>query len=245
HLARAQIGQGFVAMMLRDLLRGSEILPSHIENDPRVQDPYCLRCSPQVLGAAGDAAKSVESTIELELCSVTDNPLVFSSLSGRTVGPSYTTVPPKGERSRRGGLIRSPRKSHHSIVSAGNFHGMPLAISLDTLAIATAHVAGISERRIFWMLSAFDPESHLKPYLAAGQPGLNSGLMIAQYTAAACVNEIITLCTPASVSNISTSAGIEDYNSFGPRSAAKAARAIDLAKTVVAIELLCAAEGLE
>jgi len=130
------------------------------------------------------------------------------------------------------------------IVSAGNFHGLPLAIPLDTLAIAVSHVAGVAERRVFWMLSARDPESGLTPYLAA-QPGLQSGLMIAQYTAAACCNEIITLATPASVSNIPTSAGIEDYNSYGPRSGAQVRRAIDLARHVVAVELICAAQAIE
>ena len=217
HTARNQPGQQWVALQLRDLLKGSEIIPSHKENDPRVQDPYSLRCTPQVLGAARDCLSYVKQAIEHELGAVTDNPLVFADPTNPKLG---------------------------NIVSGGNFHGMPLAIPLDTLTIAIAHIAGISERRTFWLLSALDPESHLGPYLAPN-PGLNSGLMIAQYTAAACCNEIITLATPASVSNVSTSAGIEDYNSFGPRAAAKAARAIDLAKHVVAIELLCAAEGLE
>jgi histidine ammonia-lyase len=130
------------------------------------------------------------------------------------------------------------------IVSAGNFHGMPLAIPLDHAAIALAHIAGISERRTFLMLAAADPEAHLRPYLSP-HPGVSSGLMIAQYTAAACCNEIITLAAPASVANITTSAGMEDYNSFGPRAAAKAARALELARHVIAIELLCAAQALE
>lgn len=221
HKARRQHGQILVADRLRQLLRGSTILPSHAENDPRVQDPYSLRCAPQVLGAAWDAFQYCKQVIEQELGAVTDNPLVF-----------------------HGGASGS-RSDRNSIVSAGNFHGMPLAIALDTLAIAITHVAGISERRVFWLLSAFDPESHLSPYLAPGKPGLQSGLMIAQYTAAACVNEIVGLAAPASVANIPTSAGIEDYNSFGPRSCAKAARALDLARYVVATELLCAAEGLE
>ncbi len=215
HMARRQVGQVIAAESLRAHLAGSEIVRSHAENDPRVQDPYCLRCAPQVLGAALDGITACRATVERELGAVTDNPLVF------------------GEG--RGG----------DIISGGNFHGMPLAIALDSLVISVAHIAGIAERRIFWMLSAFDSESHLKPYLAAGQPGLSSGLMIAQYTAAACCNEIIGLCTPASVSNIGTSAGIEDYNSFGPRAAAKLRRAIELAENVVAIELLTAAEGIE
>lgn len=231
HVARCQPGQSMVAERLRRLLERSEVIPSHVENDPRVQDPYSLRCTPQVLGAAWDAMEYVATAVERELGAVTDNPLVFSEVQ--------RDVRAVGATGGRFGAV------HGSIVSAGNFHGMPMAIPQDVMAIAAAHVAGISERRTFWMLSAFDPESHLKPYLAAGQPGLNSGLMIAQYTAAACVNEIITLTTPASVSNVPTSAGMEDYNSFGPRSAAKAARAIELARSVVAIELLCAAEGLE
>jgi histidine ammonia-lyase len=129
------------------------------------------------------------------------------------------------------------------IVSAGNFHGMPIALPLDALAIALAHVAGVSERRTFYMLSGPDG-TNLPPFLTP-HPGLNSGLMIAQYAAAACCNELITLAAPATVANLSTSAGMEDYNSFGPRAAAKAARACELATNVVAIELLCAAQALE
>ncbi len=215
YVARNQPGPAQLAQRLREMLAGSEIIQSHIENDPRVQDPYSLRCAATVLGAAWDATSYVKRAVTAELGSVTDNPLVFDS---------------DGQ--------------HRSIVSAGNFHGMPLAIPLDTLCVAIAHIAGISERRTFLMLAANDPESHLSAYLTP-KPGLNSGLMIAQYTAAACCNEIIGLSMPASVVNVSTSAGMEDYNSFGPRSAAKARRAIELARTVVAVELLCAAQGVE
>jgi histidine ammonia-lyase len=214
HTARNQPGQARVAQQLAALLKGSQIIPSHAENDPRVQDPYSLRCTPQVLGAAWDCLGYVKQGIGRELGAVTDNPLVFAGTDGEP------------------------------IVSAGNFHGMPLAIPLDALAIGLSHIAGISERRTFWMLSALDPEAHLRPYLSP-QPGVSSGMMIAQYTAAACCNEIVGLATPASVANVPTSAGIEDYNSFGPRSAAKARRALELVQTVVAIELLCAAQGLE
>lgn len=219
HELRGQVGQMYVAQRIRGLLKGSRILPSHRENDPRVQDPYSLRCSPQVLGAVVDAADYAGEVFMTELLAVTDNPLVFSRLT------------PSG-------------KNATDIVSAGNFHGMPLAIPLDTLAIALCHVAGISERRIYHMLSAFDTEAGLAPYLSP-KPGLHSGLMIAQYTAAACCNELIGLATPASVANLSTSAGMEDYNSWGPRAAAKARRSLDLATTVVAIELICAAEAIE
>lgn len=208
--ARRHAGVAQAAEVLRSLLDGSQILPSHRVNDPRVQDPYSLRCQAPVLGAAIGAIAHVRAATEQELGAVTDNPLLM------------------GNR----------------LVSAGNFHGMPIALPLDFLAIPVALIAGMAERRVFFMLSGHDKESGLSPYLAT-RPGLSSGLMIAQYTAAALCNEIIGLCTPATVANISTSAGIEDYNSFGPRAAAKARRAIELAEHVVAIELLCAAEAIE
>ncbi|MFN7019797.1 MAG: histidine ammonia-lyase [Phycisphaerales bacterium] len=219
HELRGQVGQVYVAERIRGLLKGSRILPSHRDNDPRVQDPYSLRCSPQVLGAVVDAADYAGEAFITELLAVTDNPLVFS------------------RRNRYG-------KAATDIVSAGNFHGMPLAIPLDTLAIAICHLAGISERRIYHMLSAFDTDAGLAPYLSP-KPGLHSGLMIAQYTAAACCNELIGLATPASVANLSTSAGMEDYNSWGPRAATKARRSLDLAISVVAVELICASEAIE
>lgn len=212
--ARRHAGITDAAATLRGFLEGSEILPSHKENDPRVQDPYSLRCQPPVLGATLGAIEYVRNSLAEELGAVTDNPLVIAQ----------GTTP--------------------ELVSAGNFHGMPIALPLDQLAVAISHVAGMSERRVFYMLSGHDPESGLSPYLAT-RPGLTSGLMIVQYTAAACCNEIIGLCTPATPANVSTSAGIEDYNSFGPRAAAKARRAIELARHVIAIELLCASEAIE
>lgn len=214
HEVRRQPGPAWVAGRLRALLDGSTIIPSHRVDDARVQDAYSLRCAPQVLGAAVDAMAYVADRVADELGAVTDNPLLFTGDDGTDV------------------------------VSAGNFHGMPLAIPLDAAAIALAHVAGIAERRVYLLLAAPDAESGLPPYLSP-EPGLQSGWMIAQYTAAACCNEIIGLATPASVANLPTSAGVEDYNSFGPRSAAKARRALELARHVVAIELLVAAEGLE
>lgn len=224
HHAREQLGQAVVAARLRHLISGSRIVPSHVENDPRVQDPYSIRCMPQVLGAVWDTFQYIKSMVDAELGAVTDNPLVFEA---EATDAGKKSKPPTAE-----------------ILSGGNFHGMPMAIPMDVAAIACSHVAGISERRVYHMLSAFDSEIGLPPFLSPGA-GLHSGLMIAQYAAAACCNEIITLATPASVSNISTSAGMEDYNSFGPRSAAKARRSIDLARRVVAIELLCGAEAIE
>lgn len=216
HAARGQPGQIAVAARLRELLAGSAILPAHRENDPRVQDPYCLRASPQVLGAAFDCIAYVRGAIQRELGAVTDNPLVFSSHAS----------------------------DDGDLVSGGNFHGMPLAIPLDALTIALCHVAGIAERRVNWIVSAFDRENPVPAYLSP-QPGLHSGLMIAQYAAAACVNEMMTLAAPASVGNIPTSAGIEDYNSMGATAAHQVLRSIDLCTSVVAIELLVATEAME
>ncbi len=215
HAARMQSGQIEVARRLGELLEGSEIIPSHAEDDPRVQDPYSFRCAPVVLGAALDLMNAVWRVVELELGAVTDNPLVFENeLAGRRV------------------------------VSAGNFHGMPLALHMDALTPAIAQVAGIAERRVFHMLAARDRIADLSPQLSP-DPGLQSGFMVAQYAAAACCNELATLSTPACVTNIPTCAGMEDYNSSGPRSVAKAARGVQLTRSVVAIELLCAAEALE
>ncbi len=130
------------------------------------------------------------------------------------------------------------------VVSGGNFHGMPLAIALDMLTVALAHLAGIAERRTYWLLAAVDSENPVSPYLSP-EPGLLSGLMITQYTAAACCNELQTLATPASVGNIPTAAEIEDYNSMGATAAHQARAAIDLATSVIAIELLVMAEAME
>lgn len=130
------------------------------------------------------------------------------------------------------------------VVSAGCFHGMPVAIPMDTLAIAVAHLAGVAERRVYFTLGASDDQNPLPAHLSP-QPGLHSGMMIAQYAAAACVNEIAQLAAPASVYNLPTCAWMEDYNSYGPRSAAKLDRAVDRAESVVAIELLVAAEAME
>jgi histidine ammonia-lyase len=209
--ARGHHGPVLCAQALAQLLQGSEIVESHRENDPRVQDPYSMRCSAIVLGSVADLLGSVRTRVDHELQAVSDNPLVFDD---------------------------------GSIVSGGNFHGMPVAIPLDTLAIGLAHLAGIAERRVYHMVSAFDEQAHLRPFLSP-TPGLNSGYMVAQYSAAAACNELAHLAAPASVYNLSTCAGMEDYNSFGPRSAAKARRAVDLVQRVIAIELVCAAQAME
>ena len=130
------------------------------------------------------------------------------------------------------------------VVSGANFHGMPMAIALDALKIALCHIAGIAERRIYWALSGHDRHSNLPPHLA-GDGGVESGLMIVQYAAAACCNELRTLAYPSSVGNIPTCAGIEDYNSMGATSALHALQSVSLARSVVAAELLVMAQALE
>lgn len=258
YAARGHEALALVALQLRTLLEGSRVALSHAENDPRVQDPYSLRAGPTVLGAVNEAVDHVQSAMETELGAVTDNPLVFT---GR--GDYQTDVndfmafaaDPLGDAAsleaaierlgrRNAGVAMLQRDEGPAVLSGANFHGLPIALPLDYLAVALAHLAGVSERRTYLITGAFEPESRLKPFLAP-RPGLQSGLMIAQYTAAACVNELVGLATPASVANVPTCAGMEDYNSFGPRAAAKARRGIELAQRVVAIELLCAAQGLE
>lgn len=233
YAVRNQPGPAQVAARLLALLEGSEIIPSHLHNDPRVQDPYSLRCAPIVLGAARDAGEYVRSAVARELGAVTDNPLVFSTGQQQSSKAAKQQIDHGANEHGNGAMV-----------SAGCFHGMPVAIPLDVLALALSHIAGIAERRVYYILSASDKQNPLNPHLSP-QPGLHSGLMIVQYTAAACVNELIGLANPASVANIPTSAGMEDYNSFGPRAAAKARRALDLCASVVAIELLTASEAME
>ncbi|HET7037429.1 MAG TPA: histidine ammonia-lyase [Thermomicrobiaceae bacterium] len=209
---RPQPGQARVAARLRALLAGSEILASHRDPklDPRVQDPYSLRCTPQVLGASWDALGYVRRVLEIECNSATDNPLVFPG-SGR-------------------------------VLSGGNFHGQPVALALDFLKLAVAEAGSISERRTYLML---DPaRSGLPPFLAPS-PGIESGFMVAQYTAAALVSENKVLAHPACVDSIPTSAGMEDHVSMGPIAARGAAQIIANVTRVVAIELLCGAQGVE
>lgn len=211
HALRRQPGQQHCAARLRALLEGSALPASH-RDDPRVQDPYTLRCIPQVLGAARDTLAFVEQVVAAELGAVTDNPLLFPN--------------------------------DHAILSGGNFHGQPLATALDVLSIVVAQIAGFAERRIFLLLSAWEPEMHLPPFLTP-QPGLQSGLMVAQYTAAALVVEIRALAQPASIGSLPTSGGMEDWNSMGATAALQALQALELARSVIAIELLCAAQSLD
>lgn len=214
HTLRPQPGQRQTAARLRALLAESEINPSHV-NCGRVQDPYTLRCAPQVLGAARDALAYCAGVFDNELDAVTDNPLIFAQ---------------DGE-----------------VLSGGNFHGQPLALALDFLAIALTQVTSFSERRTYSLLEphAWDTGANaLKPFLTP-EPGLNSGYMIAQYVAAALVNEMKVLAHPASIDSIPTSAGMEDFVSMGSTAAIKLQQLLPLAWRVIAIELICAAQGLE
>jgi histidine ammonia-lyase len=212
HARRGQQGQITSAAHLRKLVSESEINQSH-QNCARVQDPYTLRCAPQVLGAIRDALDYCAQVFERELGAVTDNPLVFPD--------------------------------ENEVVSGGNFHGQPLALALDVLAIALTQLASFAERRIFSLMGPHEWDENGAPLFLTPDPGLNSGFMLIQYVAAALVNEIKVLAHPASIDSIPTSAGMEDFVSMGVTSAHKALRVLELAQQVVAIELLCAAQMLE
>ena len=209
HALRPHPGQQLVAARLRALLDGSPVVASHADCG-RVQDPYTLRCAPQVIGAVADAVGYVTGALERELEAVTDNPLVWAG---------------DGE-----------------ILSGGNFHGQPLSLPLDHLALAICELASFSERRTYALLSPSYAE--LPPFLTP-RPGLSSGLMIAQYAAAALVNECQVLSHPAGAGSIPTSAGQEDFNSMGALAALKARTVVENASQVLAIELVCAVQGLE
>jgi histidine ammonia-lyase len=209
HAVRPQPGQARVAARLRDLLAGSAVVESHADCG-RVQDPYTLRCAPQVIGAVADALDYVEAAVERELAAVTDNPLVF---------------PEDGD-----------------VVAGGNFHGQPLSLPLDHLALALCELASYSERRAYALLS---PSYAELPRFLSPTPGLGTGLMIAQYAAAALVNECQVLAHPAGAGSIPTSAGQEDFNSMGAWAALKARTVVEHAARVIATELVCACQGLE
>jgi len=211
HAARPHTGQRDVAANLRTLLRGSKILPSHADC-AKVQDPYSLRCVPQVHGAVRLAFDHARAVVETEINSATDNPLVFAD---------------------------------GDVVSGGNFHGEPLAFVMDYLAIAAAELASISERRIYMLLHGDTIGDVKVPKLLMQDTGLNSGFMIPQYTAAALVSENKVLAHPASVDSIPSSLGQEDHVSMGSISATKLREVVANTETVLAIELMCAAQGLD
>lgn len=211
HLARPHHGQITVAKNLLEISEGSKLTTR--QGEKRIQDAYSIRCIPQVHGASRLAIEYVKSVIEIEINSVTDNPLIF----------------PDGDNS--------------GVYSGGNFHGQPIAIAMDTLGIAMAEFANVSERRI---------ERLVNPALSNGLPaflvkngGLNCGFMVAQYAAAAVVSENKILAHPASVDSIPTSANQEDHVSMGTIAARKAREIINHAQYALGIELICGAQAAD
>jgi histidine ammonia-lyase len=213
--ARAYAGAATTARNLAHLNEGSQIRESHrsAEKDARVQDAYSLRCTPQVHGAVRDSLAQAREMAAVELNSATDNPLVF---------------------------VRDTNNG--DIISGGNFHGQPLAMAADQVAIAIATLGGIVERRIEQMTN---PLTSMLPAFLTPEPGLNSGFMIAQVTAAALTSENKALATPHSIDSISTSGNQEDYVSMGMSGARRLGRMLVNLRNTIAIELLCACQGID
>jgi len=213
--ARAYPGAATTGRNLAHLNEGSTIRESHRspEKDPRVQDAYSVRCTPQVHGAVRDSLAQAREMAAVELNSATDNPLVFAKENG------------EGD-----------------IISGGNFHGQPLAMAADQVAVALATLGGICERRIEQMTN---PLTSMLPAFLTPEPGLNSGFMIAQVTAAALTSENKALATPHSVDSISTSGNQEDYVSMGMSGARRLEKMLQNLRGIVAIELMCACQGID
>jgi histidine ammonia-lyase len=207
---RRHRGQIEAAASLRDLMAGSAIRASHIVNDDRVQDPYCLRCQPQVMGACLDLLRQAGATLETEANGVTDNPLVFAD---------------EGE-----------------VVSGGNFHAEPVAFAADMIAMALCEIGSLAERRIAMLC---DPTMSGLPAFLIANPGLNSGFMIPQVTAAALVSENKQRAYPASVDSIPTSANQEDHVSMATHGARRLLPMAENAAGVIAIEAMAAAQGCD
>jgi len=206
---RGHVGQIRVASALRDLVANSPVLDVEFEGR-RLQDPYCLRCQPQVMGAALDLLSFAARTLETEVNAVSDNPLMF---------PDDDVV-----------------------LSGGNFHGQPVAYAADIIALALCEIGSISERRQAMLMDS--SMSGLPPFLV-GNAGLNGGFMMAQVTSAALVAENRAKATPNSVDSIPTSAGQEDHVSMAMHASVRLGAMARNAGYVVAIELLCAAQGLD
>ncbi|TCM21701.1 histidine ammonia-lyase [Novosphingobium sp. PhB165] len=210
HALRRHPGQIEVAGALRALMDGSAIRASHLENDARVQDPYCLRCQPQVMGAALDVLRQAATTLEIEANGVSDNPLIF----------------PEADEA----------------LSGGNFHAEPVAFAADMIALAVCEIGSISERRVAMLV---DPALSGLPAFLTPRPGLNSGFMIPQVTAAALVSENKQKAYPASVDSIPTSANQEDHVSMAAHGARRLIGMVENASAVIGIELLAAVQGID
>ncbi len=203
---RNQKGQVEVAHIIYERLQGSELIKQPKEH---VQDPYSLRCIPQVHGASKDTLDYCKTIIENEINAVTDNPTIFPDAD--------------------------------EIISAGNFHGQPLALALDYLAIALSELGSISERRTYKLISG---DRGLPPFLVKN-PGLHSGLMIAQYSCASMVSQNKQFCTPASVDTIDSSNGQEDHVSMGANAATKCLKVLGNVQDIIGIELMSAAQAMD
>ncbi len=210
HALRRHAGQIETAGALRALMDGSAIRASHLQGDERVQDPYCLRCQPQVMGAALDVLRQAAATLATEANGVTDNPLIF----------------PESDEA----------------LSGGNFHAEPVAFAADMIALAVCEIGSLAERRIAMLV---DPALSGLPAFLTPKPGLNSGFMIPQVTAAALVSENKQKAYPASVDSIPTSANQEDHVSMAAHGARRLLGMVDNATAVIGIELLAAAQGCD
>jgi histidine ammonia-lyase len=211
HRLRGLKGQIEAAATLHALIEGSAIRESHREGDERVQDPYCLRCQPQVAGACLDLLRQAAATLAVEANAVTDNPLVFVE--------------------------------DGSIVSGGNFHAEPVAFAADQMALAIAELGAIAQRRIAMLVNpalSFGLPAFLSP-----DPGVNSGFMIAEVTAAALMAENKQRATPCSTDSTPTSADQEDHVSMATHAARRLAEMNDNLAGIVGIELLIAAQGVD
>jgi histidine ammonia-lyase len=210
HLLRRHRGQIETADALRNLMAGSRIRDSHRAEHERVQDPYCLRCQPQVMGAALDVLRQAAATLQTEANGVTDNPLIFAE--------------------------------DDSALSGGNFHAEPVAFAADMIALAICEIGSLSERRIAMLI---DPVLSGLPAFLTPKPGLNSGFMVPQVTAAALVSENKQKAYPASVDSIPTSANQEDHVSMAAHGARRLLEMAENATAVIGIELLAAAQGCD
>ncbi|HSW43752.1 MAG TPA: aromatic amino acid lyase, partial [Patescibacteria group bacterium] len=222
-LARPHPGQVAVAGEMRHLLRDSGLMAHHHASTHKVQDPYSLRCVPQVHGAVRDALDHLRRVLDIEMNSATDNPLVFPEGGAADANAAATG----------GGLV----------ISGGNFHGEPIALALDFAKLALAELGAISERRIALLLDG-RLNGGLPPFLAP-ESGLNSGMMILQYTAAALASENKVLVHPASADSIPTSANQEDHVSMGATAASHARAVLDHVQRILALELLVGAQALD
>lgn len=209
HALRGHPGQIEAAAAMRALLDGSVIRESHRDGDTRVQDPYCIRCQPQVTGAAMDVLRMAARTLEVEANAATDNPLVLED----------------------------------GIVSGGNFHAEPVGFAADMIALALAEIGAIAQRRVALMVDptlSFD----LPPFLTPN-PGLNSGLMIAEVTTAALMSENKHLANPCVTDSTPTSANQEDHVSMAAHGARRLGRMVANLQVILGVEAMCAAMGVE